>query len=209
MQMCNIFYNKQHITRNDVSIAAPIGLLSQWLSPTERYNGRYHKASIPRLTFPKPGSCERAGRWREALSILEETLKARWLGDSISMADGWPQNCICCFVNMSFFDRRKAWSIFCVFQQKASNFHSPGQMRLQPDVMSFSSLILACGEGMPWGSGTILLRLVTSSAGEMVAGAPCRCTVAASNGRFVSLMQWLASGTGCVVDRVSNWMWKF
>lgn len=82
-------------------------------------------------------------------------------------------------------------------------------MRLQPDVMSFSSLILACGEGMPWGSGTILLRLVTSSAGEMVAGAPCRCTVAASNGRFVSLMQWLASGTGCVVDRVSNWMWKF
>ena len=159
MQMCIYFITNSisHIllTRNDVSIAAPIGLLSQWLSPTETYNGRYHKASIPRLTFPKQGSCERAGRWREALSILEETLKARWFR-WLNQYGWWlPPKLYLLFCQHVLFWPKEGMINFYVFQQKPSNFHSPGQMRLQADVMSFSSLILACGEGMPWGSGRI------------------------------------------------------
>ena len=161
---------------------------------------QYSKSDIPKARFLWESWTLERGPLHLGRDIEGQVV--RWLNQY-----GWwlTPKLYLLFCQHVVFDRRKAWSIFYVFQQKASNFHSPGQMRLQPDVMSFSSLILACGEGMPWGSGRILFWQVISSAGEMVAGAPCRCTVAASNGRFVSLTQkgWLRP-KGCE-ERVSNW----
>ncbi len=127
------------------------------------------------------------------------------------MADDWPQNSICCFVNMSFFDWRKAWSIWCFPTKPPTSWNVPGQMRLQPDVMCFSSLILACGEGMPWGSGGSwawhLVRILLDKLYHQLYWLLEQCESWNCWSNVGAQWQLAMEGLSLWLRRASEWMW--